>query len=66
MLLATWLGCTELDQKHYDLLELFAGVARVARAGRFCNKQAAAVDITYDASAARKGSMDLTSSSGFL
>ena len=58
--------CTELDHRHYDLLEVFAGVARVAQAGRFVQKRTAAVDITYDASAAKKGSMDLLTPSGFV
>ena len=55
VLLTSWLSIASLDEKPYDILETFAGVAQIARAGRLCNMKTAATDIAYESSALRKG-----------
>ena len=66
VLLTSWLSIAELDETPYDILETFAGVAQIARAGRLCNMKAAATDLAYEAFASRKGGMDLTTPAGFV
>ena len=66
MLLTSWLSCAELETKSYEVLEIFAGVAEIARTARRCDKKAAAVDLTYGTGLFRRGSMDLTTGAGFV
>ena len=50
----------------YDFIEIFAGVGRVAKTFRRKGLKAVALDLEYDATVSRKGSMDLTTPSGLV
>lgn len=65
VLLCSWLSCSMLDSKSYQVLELYAGTARIARGARAHRMKACAIDIAYDDELGRKGSMDATTDSGF-
>ena len=66
VILASMMSIAKLDKKCYQVCELFAGSARISRVARRLRLRAAALDITYDEGKSRPGSMDLTTSSGFL
>ena len=66
MLLSSWLSCAELETKSYDVLEIFAGVAEIARTARRCDMTAAALDLSYDTCTFKRGSMNLTTAPGFV
>ena len=68
VLLISWLPETALDDPSnvYDMVEMFAGVGMVSRVFRECGFRAAAVDLEYNGGLKRKGSMDLTTPSGFV
>lgn len=65
VLLCSWLSCANLDTRSYQVLEFYAGVARIARGARAHGMKACAVDIAYDEGLGRQGSMDATTDSGF-
>ena len=66
-MMVSWLPETRLDepQCQYDLVELFAGEAKVSSVHRLAGRRVAALDIAYDEQVERPGSMDLTTSAGF-
>ena len=61
----SWLSYADLDKESYDVVELFAGAAQIARASRICGSRAVAVDLDYGEGLSRKGGMDLASPAGF-
>ena len=65
MLLVSWLSSARLDDKEYQVVEMFAGVSRVAAYSRALGLSAVALDVDFDRATERPGAMDLTSSSGF-
>ena len=60
------MSSTRLDDREYDLIEMFAGISMVAKCGRRLGLHCAAVDIDFDKVTSRPGAMDLTTPSGFL
>ena len=68
VLLISWLPEAKLDEpgRQYDLIEVFAGVGAVTKQFRRAGQRAVAVDLQYDAPLSKKGSMDLTTPSGFV
>ena len=65
VLLVSWLSYANLDCESYDVVEMFAGAAQIARASRVCGNRAVAVDLSYENNISRKGGMDLTTPAGF-
>ena len=66
VLMASWMSCPQLDRAPaVDMVELFAGTARCAKAARLCGKHAIALDLEFD-SKVRPGAMNINSPSGYL
>ena len=66
VLMASWMSCPQLDRApSVDMVELFAGTARCAKAARLAGKHAIALDLEFD-SKVRPGAMNINSSSGYL
>ena len=57
-------NCDFLD-RHYDIIELFAGTARIARLGQAHGYLTLAHDRDYDRSGSEHGAMDLNGNAGF-
>ena len=64
VLLTSWLDYTSLDSK-YDLIEFFAGVARIARLGETAGYRTFACDLEYSKPGEKRSPMDINSASGF-
>ena len=62
VLLASWLEPLELHGPEYEVLDFFAGAARMARASRFLGYPSAAFDISYNA---KREVFDMNSAAGF-
>lgn len=62
VLLASWLEPAELGAGEYEVLDFFAGAARMARAARYVGLPAAAFDISYHR---KKEVFDMNSEAGF-
>lgn len=64
--MASWMSCPQLDRAPaVDMVELFAGTARCAKAARLSGKHAIALDLEFD-SKVRPGAMNINSPSGYL
>ena len=68
VLLTSWLPEAGLDNplNQYDTVEMFAGVGMVSQVCRLAGKRCAAIDIDYEKTTARKGSMDFCTDSGMV
>ena len=68
VLLASWLPEANLDDpaNTYDMIEMFAGVGMVSRTFRRSGFKSVAIDLAYDESLKKQGSMDLTTPSGLV
>ena len=75
-LMASWvLNLPWKREKPFDLIELYAGLARVSRLAEACGFHASAHDLTYDAAPegqsqhtgkARRSAFDINGEAGFL
>ena len=67
VLLCSWLTAAKLGcpKQTYDILDIFAGQARLSSTCRMVKLRAAAIDLQYDSVVGRKGGMDLTTAAGF-
>jgi hypothetical protein len=75
-LMASWvLNLPWKREKPFDLIELYAGVARVSRLAEACGFHASAHDLTYDAAPggqsqhtgkSRRSAFDINGEAGFL
>lgn len=67
VLCLSFLPSASLDTKQYDLIEIFAGEARISRGARVLGRRSCAVDLEYEKGAhgCKKGSMDITTDAGF-
>ena len=67
VLLSSWLTAAKLGRpkQTYDILDIFAGHARLSSTSRMVKLRAAAIDLQYDCVVGRKGGMDLTTAAGF-
>lgn len=67
VLCLSFLPAASLDTKQYDLIEIFAGAARISRGARVLGRRSCAVDLEYQngVQGCKKGSMDITTNAGF-
>ena len=66
VLCLSFLPAAYLDTKHYDIVEIFAGAARISRGARVLGRRSCAVDLEYEGKGGcKRGCMDITTDAGF-